>query len=542
MGALILYPLFMILYGSLYSTRPGVPGEFTFQGYIDAFSNPRIISSLLNTFWLAIVRSVIAMAGAIVFAWLLARSDLPFKRPLEIMLWLYFFLPVLPMTMSWIFLLSPHYGLINKALMALPFINGPIFNVFSYAGIIWVHTPFGIAIRTLMITPAFRRMDASLEESARMCGARNLTAIFRITVPVLLPAILGAALLGFIKALESFEVELLLGSPVGIYVFSTKVYNLIHNIPSLYPPAMAMSMVFLVMIFILIFLNRRMIAGREYATITGRGFTARSVSLGRWRWPIFSIVLIFILVGTILPLAVLVLGSFMKYFGLWSADPFTTSHWVAVFNDPSFFRSLRNTFLMGIGVAVGGVLLYSVLSYIVVRTKLRGRGALDFISWLPWSVPGLLLAVGMLWAYVGGLPLPFTLYGTLWIMIIALIVSQTPLGMRLMNGTMVQIGKELEESAWVHGASWLYTFRRILMPLLRPAFIATGMIIFLAAVKDLVVVILLYSPKSRVLSTAMVGYWQGGFAEQAMVVGLVISAIVILGAILARFIGYREVM
>ncbi|MFC1968081.1 ABC transporter permease [Chloroflexota bacterium] len=538
-GGLVVYPLGMIFYGSFWSAPPGAPGHFTLEGYVEAYADPTIIGTLWTTFWLGAFRTVLATSIAIVFAWLLVRTDLPFKGPIEVMLWLPFFMPLMPMTMAWILLLSPHYGLVNQALKMLPFIDGPVFDVFTYGGIVWCHLFFSTSIRILFIAPAFRRMDASLEESARMCGARNITSILRITVPILMPSILAAAMLGFIKSLESFEIELLLGGTKGIYVYTTKIYDLVHFEPARYPPAMALTGVFMVVIFALIFLHRRMIGKREYVTVTGRGFSARPVSLGRWTKPVVAMFLVWIAVGMVLPVATLVLGSFMRYFGLFRGEWFTTLNWTKALGDTALLGAIKNTLLLGLGVAIGGILLYTVLSYVVIKTKVRGRGTLDFITWLPWAVPGLVLALGILWAYVGGIRLPFTLYGTLWIMMLAIVVKQMPVGMRMMSASMVQVSKELEECARVHGASWLYTARRILAPLLRPAFMSVGIIIFMAGVRELITVVLLYSPKSRVLSTIMLDYWLGDAPGRAVVVGLMIVTLVIIFAIVARVLGTR---
>jgi iron(III) transport system permease protein len=539
LGGLVLYPLFMIFYGSFWSDAPGAPGHFTVQGYIEAYSDPAVLSALGTTFWLAAVRTVVTSVMAIFFAWVLVRTDLPYKGLFEVMLWLPFFLPLMPMTMSWVLLLSPHIGIVNQLLVKLPFIQDAVFNIYSYGGIIWSHLFFSTSVRVIMIVPAFRRMDASLEEAARVSGAGRFGSIVRITIPVLMPGILGATMLGFIKSLESFEIELLLGVPQGIYVYTTKIYQLITSEPARYPPAMALTGVFLVVVFFLIFLYRHLISRREYTTITGRGFTVRPVLLGRWKPFLVILFSLYIFVSTILPLSVLVLGTFMRYFGLFRGDWFTFANWAKVLGDSSLLTSVKNTFILGAGVAIGGVLLYLLVSYIIIRTRARGRGALDFVSWLPWSVPGLVLALGMLWAYVGGIPLPFVLYGTIWIMMLAIVVAQMPFGMRIMNASMLQVSKELEESARVHGASWAYTMRRIMMPLLGPALMAIALILFQAAVRDLATVVLLYSPKSRVLSTLMLDYWLGGAQESGAVIGLMIVVLAILGAIAARVLGRR---
>ncbi len=540
-GGLIVYPLVMVVYGSLWSAPPGAPGQLTFNGYLDAYSDPSIPSALGTTIWLGIARTVIGSTLAVLLSWLIARTDLPFKGPVEILLWFYYLLPLMPMTMAWIVLLCPHYGMVNMALVKLPFIDNPIFNIFSYAGIIWVTLPHSVAASVLIMTPAFRRMDAALEESARMSGAGNLATMFRITVPLLLPAILGVTLLGLIKSLESFEPELLLGAPIGVYVYTTKVYHLLHLVPPQYPSAMALSALFLLIIFGLIILYRRTISEREFTTVTGRGFTIQPWALGHWKWPIFSLVSLWIVMSTLLPFAILILGSFMKYFGLFAGDFLTTTHWVKVLGYPGLLTAVKNTLQLAFIASVGGVALYTLISYIVIRTRFRGRAALDFISWLPWSVPGMVLALGMLWAYVGGMAfLPFSLYGSLWLMTIAIVVKETPVGLRLMNGVMIQIGKELEESAWVHGGSWTTSFRRIMIPLLRPAIVATTMVLFLHAFRELSTVVLLYSHKSRVLSTLMLDFWLGDATGRALVVGLIISGGVILMAVGLRLLGMRQ--
>lgn len=540
-GGLVIYPLTMVLFGSLWSGPPGVPGHFTIGGYIQAYSDSSIPLALGTTIWLGVLRTLIGATIAILFSWLLARTDLPYKGSIEILLWFYYFLPTMPMVMGWILLLSPHYGIVNQALMKLPFIDGPIFNIFSFAGIIWVHIPHGVASRVIMMTPAFLRMDAALEESARMSGSGNFATIFRITVPLLMPAILGATLLGLIKSLESFEAELLLGAPIGVYVFTTKIYDLISFTPPQYPASMALCAVFLVMIFGLIFLYRRTIGKREYVTVTGRGFATRPMALRHWKWPIFTVVALWIVISTLLPFAMLALGTFMKYFGLFLGDFLTLEHWRKVMGHPVLLTAAKNTLLLALITSVGGVILYTLISYVTVRTRFKGRGLLDFWTWLPWSVPGMVLALAILWAYVGGMAwLPFTLYGSLWLMAIAIIVKEFPMGMRLLNGVMVQIGKELEESAWVHGGSWLYSFRRVLVPLISPALMATTVILFLHGLRELSTVVLLYTPKSRVLSTLMLDFWLGDATGRAMVVGLMISLGVIMLSVAMRVMGVRQ--
>jgi iron(III) transport system permease protein len=543
-ASLTVYPLGMVLYGSFRSSAPGQAGFFTLSGYQTAFTDPTIAKALWTTLWLGVVRTFISMVLAVFFCWALVRTDMPLKGTIEFFLWLNFFLPILPMTMGWILLLDGTYGLINTWIMKVfPFIEASPFNIYSYGGIIWAHLAFNTSIRVLMLAPAFRNMDPALEEAGVMSGMNSFQTLARITFPLLVPSIIGSTLLGFIKALESFEVELLLGMPAKVFVYSTKVYDMLRWEPPQYPPAMALSLVFMVFVFAMVFLNRWLITRKQYTTVSGKAFRPAVIRMGPWRWVLLGVCVLYLIVFTVAPLSVLVLGTFMRVSGMFNLpDPYTLDHWRAVLNDPVFFRSLTNSLIMASGAAVVGTLFFCLISYLSTRTKVAGRALLDLMTWLPWAVPGILLAVGLLWMVLGSLPILAGLYGTLALLIIAMIINQMPQGVRLMDGTMVQIGRELEESARVSGASWLYAFRRVLAPLLTPTFLAAAIIIFLTALRDISLVVLLYSPKWRVLSILMLEHYIGQSVEKGMVVGLIITALSLAAALLARGLGMRLAM
>jgi iron(III) transport system permease protein len=331
--------------------------------------------------------------------------------------------------------------------------------------------------------------------------------------------------------------------PAKIFVYSTKVYDLLRWEPPQYPAAMALSMVFMVFVFAVVFLNRWLITRRQYTTVTGKAFRVAPIRLGRLRWVLLGVCVLYLIVFTLTPLAVLVLGTFMKVSGMFHVpDPYTLGHWTGVLGDPLFLRSLINSLLMAGGAALFGTFLYCMVSYVSIRTKMAGRGALDFMTWLPWAVPGILLSVGLLWVVLGTFRAFVPLYGTLYLLILAMVINQMPQGARIMDGTMVQIGRELEEGARVSGASWFYTFRRVLAPLLTPTFLATAITIFLTALRDISLVVLLYSSKWRVLSVLMLEHYIGQSAEKGMVVGLIITVLCIVAALLAKGLGMKLAM
>ena len=265
------------------------------EGWVKAFSTPGIIKAITNTFTLAITRQVIALFIGAFFAWLIARTDLPMKGLLEFFFWLSFFLPALPETMGWILLLDPKYGLLNQGLIGLGIVSQPLFNIYSFWGIVWAHMGGTVSIKVMLLAPAFRNLDAALEESSRISGASGWHTFFHILIPVMMPAILVTTILGIIRALEAFEIELLLGTPIGLQVYSTKIHELVTWEPPQFAPAMALSTVFLGLLLVMVAFQRRYIANRIYATVTGRGFSIRRTHLGRWRYPAFALVLSFAL-------------------------------------------------------------------------------------------------------------------------------------------------------------------------------------------------------------------------------------------------------
>jgi iron(III) transport system permease protein len=226
-GFLVLTPLALMIFNSFQTARPGEPIVYSVDGWYRAFTTPGIVMAMTNTFRLAITRQAIALLVGAFFAWLIARTDMPMKGTLEFLFWLSFFLPALPETMGWILLLDPKYGLLNQALIGLGTIKEPLFNIYSFWGIVWAHLGGTASVKVMLLAPAFRNLDAALEEASRICGASGRHTFFHIVVPVMMPAILVTTILGIIRSFEAFEVELLLGTPIGLQVYSTKIHELV---------------------------------------------------------------------------------------------------------------------------------------------------------------------------------------------------------------------------------------------------------------------------------------------------------------------------
>ena len=535
-GFLVLTPLFLMILNSFQTARPGQPIVWGLDGWVKAFSTPGIVKAMTNTFTLAITRQAIALLIGAFFAWLIARTDIPMKGTLEFFFWLSFFLPSLPETMGWILLLDPKYGLLNQGLMGLG-LSQPLFNIYSFWGIIWAHMGGSVSIKVMLLAPAFRNLDAAFEEASKISGASGWHTFFHIVIPVMMPAILVTTILGVIRALEAFEIELLLGTPIGFQVYSTKIHELVTWEPPQFAPAMALSTVFLGVLLLMVALQRRYISQRNYETVTGRGFSARPTPLGRWRYPAFALVLVFAVVVTIVPTALLLIGTVMKLFGFFNiADPWTLDNWRATLDDPVLLRSLWNTVAIGVGSGLIGVLFFALIAYMIVKTKHAGRWLLDFLSWLPWSIPGILLGMALLWTFLQT-KIFLPIYGTIYLLMIAMVIKSMPFGTQVIKSVLIQLGSDLEEASKVCGGTWFQTFRRVILPLAMPALITVGLIGFISAARDISTVVLLGSGSSRTLSLLMLDFAAGAEFEKATVVAVIIVGLVVGAALIARTLG-----
>jgi iron(III) transport system permease protein len=526
-GFLVLYPIVMLLIGSVTPPRGSTDVGFSLDGYRIALADEAARAAAWTTLWLSLVRALLAVALAVFLAWALTRTNVPARKFFHALMLVSFFLPLLPQILAWTFLLSPRTGTINvilRSVFGMDGSSGP-FNIFSYEGIIFISVLGWSSFLYLFIAPAFRAVDASLEEASRMAGATGFRTFLRISVPLLLPAVVGAFGLAFVRMAESFETELLLGVPANIFVFSTQIYAYIgqDTLPQ-YGPAIALSTVFIVLTSAIILLQHRVIRNRSFVTVGGKDYRARPAELGRWKYPLFAFLVLYNVIHIGLPLLFLILGSLQKTVAQFRLNGFTLEHW-SVLGSSAVLTALKNTLIVGVVAATVGIILVSVVSYIVVRTKFRLRRVLDIFTWVPYMVPSFVLGVGFLWAALKGITLPFVLYGSLILLMIAFVVRLMPLGSRLMNGTMIQLSPELEEAARMSGATWLSTFRKIVLPLLTPA-LGIGWLMFMAVViRDLSVVVLLFGPKTQLLSVQFFAYWRTGTLEGAAVLGLLMTAL-----------------
>ncbi len=519
----------------------GEPFRFGLGGWRDIFSSNRTGRSIVTSFVLS-VRVPIGICIAFVIAWLLTRVRIPGARLIEILLWFGFVLPSVPMILGWILLLDSHYGLLNQAAMKLPFVTAPPFSIYSIPGILWVHlTLTTVPIMVILLAPALRQLDAALEDAAGIFGAGTLATLRRITIPLLLPTLLTAFVSGLIRSLDAFEVEQILGAPSNIYVYSTRIYDLINSDPPLFTQAMALSTLFLGLLVVLalfyqLYLNR---AGTR-ATIGGKGVRVPEPARSWGAYVASGLVFLLIGVTLFLPLVVLVLGSFTRLYGFFFLPhAWTLSHWAEVFADVRFARAAVTSLVLGLSVGGLGVLGFALIAWVLVRTRIWGRGLLVFLIWLPWGVPGLVLGVTLL-SLMLNLPLLRGLYGTIVPLILALIIKELPIGVQLLRNALAQVSAELEESAVMSGAGFSVIFRRITLPLVAPMVVSVFLLVFAGAVRDIGTIVLLAAPGTRSLSLLMFDFAASGHLESASVIGVLIAVLCLVTTAVAFRVGGRS--
>jgi len=535
-GFLGLYPSVFLLYGSFVDAPLGVAGHFTLANYLEAYGDPQTYTVLVNSFIYGAGASGLSVGFALALAWVTIRTNAPCRRLFELTAIIPNILPTLLIAISWVLLLNPDNGLINVLLMRLLHLRQAPFNVYSLPGMIFVEGMILTPLAYLIVAAALKSMDPALEESARTLGSNQLGVAARITFPLMRPAILAAATLNFVRALESFDAPAIIAIPAGIEVFTTKIYReALGSYPANQNLAATYGMGILAVSLLCVYLYRVLTAQVDsFSTVTGKGFRPQPVDLGGWRWVASGFALLVLFMMVILPLLILLLMAFLPYYHVptWSTwHTLTLTHFREIYHQDRTYRAFANSGFLAVAGATICMLLASVVSYFTVRTKIAGRSFLEALVFIPWAFPGTALALGLLWAYVN-FPLP--IYGTIWIILIGYITRFLPYGLRAVSSTIIQIDHELEEASMVCGAGFITTFRRVLMPLLRPGVLAGWIILATIFVREFSISIFLYSPGSEPLGPLLYFYYLDGNYGPMAAVGLVISLLCIAAIAIAQ--------
>lgn len=534
-------PLGFLIWQSFYTPEvAGNPAKFTLGNYVVAYSSPETLRLLGNSLLFAFGTAMFAFAIGAVMAWMNERTNTPFKS-------LFFALTVVPLvipgilfTIAWILLGSPKIGIINLLLQSWFGTDHVFVNVYSMWGMIWVAGLHYSPLSFLIMTAAFRSMDPSLEESALMSGASIWQIARRITFTLTWPAMFAALLILFINSIESFEIPALLGLPVGMQVFTSAIYQAINQYPSKIGLASSYGTVLLLIASVGIYFQSRLSRqGSKYATVTGKGFRPRPMDLGKWRYLAAAIFVVYFALIVVLPFLVLLWSSFQRFYSVPSLDALknmSLDSYRFVLNYPTIASATWNSLLLAFGSATIVMLMTSVICWIVVKTKLPGRWLLDNLASLPLVFPGLVLGLAIMIFFLN---YGSGIYGTIWIILIAYITRFMPYGLRYNTTSMLQIHKELEESAQMSGASWITMFWRITLPLLKPGLLAGWIFIMIVSMRELSASILLYSPGNEVVSVVIWELWEAGQFVELSALGVLLMVGLLVLVLLAQFIGSK---
>ena len=509
---LVLYPIAMLLYGALSGTNPVVDGFHLSALSLDNFSavlaNGNVHVALLNTLVACSGGTAIAVAIGLAFAWIVVRTNTPWNGLIALAGLLPLFVPPLVAGIAWTILGSPRTGLLNTMLAAIGF-DWRV-NFYSMPGLIAVFGMYYAPYVYMFTAAALRNMDPALEEAAEIAGASALRTLLTVTFPLIAPAIISGMLLSFIIMLGIYGIPAVLGAPANIAVLTTYIFNLTAWSPPLYSTAAAVAIILMIVTGLLVVLQQNVLSGRSFTTVAGKAFRPRALDLGPWRFVTLGLALAYLLIVVVLPSAALLVAAFRKFLfirgfaGLVDARQYGLQHFEHLFANPLTLRSIVNTMEVGVVTALlGGVLAFAI-GYTVNRTLAPGRKAVELIATLPVAIPGLVVGVAYLWAWVG---LPGGLYGTIWILALAFIARFIPDTVRALSTSLMQIHRELEEAAWVCGRGRLSTIGTIVLPLARPGVIAAMTLLFILAIRELGSSLFLYSSDSMVMAVLLLDYY-----------------------------------
>lgn len=494
---LILLPIVTMLLRSIQRDRLG--SGLTFEHFQAVVQEPLFLTALRNTLVSAVAAALVATFLGVILAWLVARTDMPGRRVFHALNMVPFFLSPFVGALAWSILASPRSGIINSFARDTFGIESSLVNIHSLPGLVWVLALFYTPYVYLFCYAPLRQMDPALEDASRASGASWLQTTRRVTVPLILPAIISGFLIAFVTSAEIFDVPILLTAPANIPTLSTVIYQSVQYPPD-YNRASAISTVLVTITLLGVWAQRRYISKRDFTTVTGKGYRPDRIQLRKWRWVAFMFEAGFIITAVALPLFGLFQVSISKlWFGSYRHDMFTWQHYVYVIRDYSLTqRATTNSLILGVTGATIGVILALLVAYTIYRTKVRWRGALDAITVIPIGVPGIVLALGTLIVWIGT-----PLYGTLGILLLAYLTRFLPYAQRSVSGAILSLSPELENSARTSGASWFMTMKSIVIPLLRSGLATGWILLFVIFIRELSTSVLLYRPGTETMAVAL---------------------------------------
>ena len=545
----VVIPLLMIIWTSFKVARPGEPGFLDFSlslaNYTRAFGAGDFWTATWNTLRFALASTLISFALGTFLAWVVHRTDTPLSKFVNILTLGRIIIPGILITVSWILLASPSIGVLNHFIDTLTGAKR-FFNIYSFWGMVWIHSLEMTPLAYLLLSAALQSMDPRLEEASAVAGAGSWPTLWRVSLPLILPAVGSAIMLLLIYSVENFEVPLLLGGRAGLRVYTTEVFFNTSRTPTDWGLSSAYAMAILFLCVALLAVHFRLVRhGERYQTVTGKDFRPRRIELGAWRYVTcgLSLLLVFLITG--LPFLVMLYSSLLRRYQPPAMNAFQSmslANYEAIFREHSYsLTPMWNSTLVGIGSATAVMFLVAAVSYFVNKTGLPGRKLLDFLGFIPIAIPSVVLGTAFLWFY---LLVPVPVIGTLIIIGLAYITRYMSVALRFVSTSMLQIHSELEEAAQVAGGRWWANFRRIYLPLLRPGIMAGWFWVMVHAYRELTIALMLARSRNRTAAVVIYDLWENGSFSLLSAFGVVIFGLLIvlvwIGQVIGRRFGVQE--
>jgi iron(III) transport system permease protein len=533
-GGAIITPVIIVLLRSVTTGKLGAATGFSAENYLRVFADKQIWSLLNNSIIYAAGSAALGTGVGAMLAWIVARTNTPGKGLVELMPLYPILMPPIMKNIAWILLLAPKSGILNNMIEQITGTNPLLFNAFSMAGMIWVFGLACVPLGYLFLLPVFLSFDPSLEESAYIAGSKPVHTMLRITFPLAVPAFLSAFVLNFLRGLRGFETPVLQGTPGGINVFVARVYDsMALEFNTGLATSYSMVLVALSVITLMFYIRATRFSER-YATITGKGYRVKVIDIGPWKYVTFVAVLLYFLVGIAIPFIVLIVVSMIPYFDYGTFMQFPSNavltNYYTVMKHPSFVNGLYNSLFLSVIIAVVTVLSGIIMAFTIYRTRAHGTKIFEFIGTLPLAFPPLVLSVGLVIIFLGT-----PLYNSLWALGLGLFVAYFPYAFRNASGSIVNIHKELDEAAWVHGARWRHVFFKITLPILKPSVGGALFYIFIESIRNVDVAILLTSPGKEYGPVTLFEYFRVGQWAEAAAGGVIYLIILIIAVSIAKF-------
>lgn len=533
------YPLLLLVTSAFNVGDPqALPAvEYGIGNFVELLDH---LDWIWNTLIVAGGGTALGITIGVALAWIIHRTNMPGRQLFELLIAIPYPLGPLVGALAWSQLGSPADGLINRLFMWLTGADFPLINIYTPLGIIFVEAIFEAPVAVLIIGAAMQRMDPALEECSSIFGAGKFRTAWKVTLPLMLPAILSAALFMFTSMIGAFAIPAMLGTSSRFYVATNALYVLLQGYPPNYPLAAALGLVLIVMTAVAVWLVQRVLRGRSYTVISGRNYRPRLIDMRGWTWVLFALAASYVAVSLVLPLGTLLLASLQQSHSV-SLDPsaWTFKNYIYVSIEfPTTREAIINSLLLGVATGTLGVACATLIAVAVHRSRSAGRQLLEQVTMLPQAFPRLIFAFGFLWMI---LTLPVPLYGSVIAVLLAYIIVFLPLAFRGMSGVVVQIDRALEEAARVSGANAARVMRTVTVPLLRSGLLATWALLFMVSVREISASLFLSGPGTQVLGPAIFNFWDSGGLSRVSALAIVQAVIILIALYAVRRLTARDV-